>query len=107
VGPKIEKEAENTPNSGKVEWFLQGTLYPDVYVFNAWVTRRSRLTGDFSIESLSFRGPSATIKSKQGIGIFRCRCGLLHTCASRMCNGTQEKVLTMRQPTTTLAVFLR
>lgn len=27
---KIEKEAENTPNSGKVEWFLQGTLYPDV-----------------------------------------------------------------------------
>ena len=28
---KIEEEAENTPNSGKVEWFLQGTLYPDVY----------------------------------------------------------------------------
>jgi GMP synthase (glutamine-hydrolysing) len=27
---KIEKEAENTPNSGRVEWFLQGTLYPDV-----------------------------------------------------------------------------
>jgi hypothetical protein len=27
---KIEKEAENTPNSGKVEFFLQGTLYPDV-----------------------------------------------------------------------------
>lgn len=30
TGRKIEKEAENTPNSGKVEWFLQGTLYPDV-----------------------------------------------------------------------------
>lgn len=27
---KIEQEAENTPNSGKVEFFLQGTLYPDV-----------------------------------------------------------------------------
>jgi GMP synthase (glutamine-hydrolysing) len=26
---KIEKEAENTPNSGKAEWFLQGTLYPE------------------------------------------------------------------------------
>lgn len=25
---RIEKEAENTPNAGKVEWFLQGTLYP-------------------------------------------------------------------------------
>lgn len=43
---RIEKEAENTPNAGKVEWFLQGTLYPDV------------------IESLSFKGPSATIKSE-------------------------------------------
>ncbi|KAK7414112.1 GMP synthase (glutamine-hydrolyzing), partial [Neonectria punicea] len=41
---RIEKEAENTPNAGKVSWFLQGTLYPDV------------------IESLSFKGPSATIK---------------------------------------------
>lgn len=43
---RIEKVAENTPNAGKVEWFLQGTLYPDV------------------IESLSFKGPSATIKSR-------------------------------------------
>ena len=25
---KIEKAAENTPNAGKVEWFLQGNLYP-------------------------------------------------------------------------------
>ena len=45
---RIEKAAENTPNAGKVEFFVQGTLYPDV------------------IESLSFRpgSNSATIKSK-------------------------------------------
>ncbi|KAJ4267311.1 GMP synthase (glutamine-hydrolyzing) [Fusarium torreyae] len=47
---RIEKEAESTPNSGKVEWFLQGTLYPDV------------------IESLSWRGPSATIKTHHNVG---------------------------------------
>lgn len=42
---RIEKEAENTANAGKVEFFVQGTLYPDV------------------IESLSFND-STTIKSK-------------------------------------------
>lgn len=39
---RIETDAKDTPNSGKVEWFLQGTLYPDV------------------IESLSYHGESHT-----------------------------------------------
>lgn len=47
---KIEKAAENTPQAGKVEWFLQGTLYPDV------------------IESISFKGPSDTIKTHHNVG---------------------------------------
>ncbi|KAK5989650.1 GMP synthase [Cladobotryum mycophilum] len=47
---RIEDEAQNTPLAGKVEWFLQGTLYADL------------------IESLSFKGPSATIKSHHNAG---------------------------------------
>ncbi|PGH03343.1 GMP synthase [glutamine-hydrolyzing] [Polytolypa hystricis UAMH7299] len=45
---KIEASVEHT--GAKVKWFLQGTLYPDV------------------IESLSFKGPSATIKTHHNVG---------------------------------------
>ncbi|KAK4574532.1 GMP synthase (glutamine-hydrolyzing) [Recurvomyces mirabilis] len=47
---RIAKEAESTTHAGPVEWFLQGTLYPDV------------------IESISFRGPSQTIKTHHNVG---------------------------------------
>ncbi|KAI1359913.1 GMP synthase [Xylaria arbuscula] len=47
---RIEEEAKETARAGKVEWFLQGTLYADL------------------IESLSFKGPSATIKSHHNVG---------------------------------------
>jgi GMP synthase (glutamine-hydrolysing) len=47
---KIEEAAAHSESAGKIQFFLQGTLYPDV------------------IESISFKGPSATIKTHHNVG---------------------------------------
>ncbi|KAG6873482.1 GMP synthase (glutamine-hydrolyzing) [Termitomyces sp. Mi166 len=45
-----EEDKNSVTAKGRVEWLLQGTLYPDV------------------IESISFKGPSATIKTHHNVG---------------------------------------
>ena len=47
---QIAESAAGSPQEGDIEWLLQGTLYPDV------------------IESISFKGPSATIKTHHNVG---------------------------------------
>jgi len=47
---RIEDAAAHSDKAGKIEWFLQGTLCSDV------------------IESISFKGPSATIKTHHNVG---------------------------------------
>jgi GMP synthase (glutamine-hydrolysing) len=75
---KIEEAAANSPQAGRIEWFLQGTLYPDV------------------IESISFKGPSATIKTHHNVG------GL----PERMMNGQGLKLMYVKYPALLSTFFL-
>lgn len=65
---KLEKEAASNPNrADKIGWFLQGTLYVDP--FNRACQREVLIIRRYPdvIESLSFKGPSQTIKTHHNV----------------------------------------
>ncbi|KAH9003126.1 GMP synthase [Lactarius hatsudake] len=65
-------------DKGKIDWLLQGTLYPDV------------------IESISFKGPSATIKTHHNVG------GLLKDMKLKLIEPLRELFKGARCPTLSL-----
>ncbi|KAI0125430.1 hypothetical protein BJ170DRAFT_585399, partial [Xylariales sp. AK1849] len=60
---RIENEAKDTPNAGKVSWFLQGMLYPDVIeslsfkVCNFWSCFLLLLATRMGAPEIAFRTP--------------------------------------------------
>lgn len=72
---KIEAAAAHKEGSGRIRWFLQGTLYPDVIecaspIYNCRRRKHSScgmvLLTDY--RSISYKGPSVTIKTHHNVG---------------------------------------
>ena len=77
-----EEERKGSEAKGKVEWLLQGTLYPDV------------------IESISFKGPSATIKTHHNVG------GLLANMKLKLIEPLRELFKGQPSPSPTSIAFI-
>jgi len=81
---ELEASFEETGYSGekgKIEWLLQGTLFPDV------------------IESLSFKGPSATIKTHHNVG------GLLENMKLKLIEPLRELFKGSSRPPSRFSLF--